>query len=68
MILTDIETSTLYTKLQWSMLLLFLAYPKDHVFALRLTCVPITLFTQNLLHCSIMSCEHVIYVTLSCDL
>jgi len=66
-----IETSTLYTKLQWSMPLLFLAYPKDHVFALRPTCILhiiMTLFTQNLLCCSIMSCDHVTYVTLSCDL
>ena len=48
-----------------------LAYPKDHVFILRPTCrlhVFIMLFIQNLLSCSLTSCEHVTSVTMSCDL
>jgi len=46
----------------------FLAYSKDHAFALRPTYVPhiiITSFFQNLLHCSLISHEHVTSVTMS---
>ena len=49
----------------------FLAYPKDYMFALRLTCILYVVMTssiQNLLHCSLTSHEHVTSVTVSCDL
>ena len=49
-----------------------LAYPKDHVFALRPTCilhVVIMSSIQNLLYCSLISYEHVTSsVMVSCDL
>ena len=48
-----------------------LAYPKDHVFALRLTYVlHIVMMSsiQNLLLCSLALYEHVTSVTMSCDL
>ena len=46
----------------------FLAYPKDYVFTLRPICVPhvvMILSFQNLLHCSLISHEHVTSVTVS---
>ena len=49
----------------------FLAYPKDHMFVLKLTYVLhviMILSFQNLLYCSLISYEHVISVTASCDL
>ena len=49
----------------------FLAYPKDHVFALRPTYilyVVITLFFQNLLYCFLILHEYMTSVTVSCDL
>ena len=49
----------------------FLAYPKDHVFALKLIYVLHVIMIssfQNLLYCSLISCEHVISVTASCNL
>ena len=48
-----------------------LAYPKDHIFALRPTyvlCIVMTSSIQNLLHCSLALHEHVTSVTVSCDL
>ena len=49
----------------------FLAYPKDYVFVLKPTCVlhvVIISSFQNLLHCFLISHEHVTYVTVTCDL
>ena len=46
----------------------FLAYSKDHAFALRLICVPhvvMMLSFQNLLYCSLILHEHVTSVTVS---
>ena len=46
----------------------FLAYSKDHVFVLKLTCVPhivMMLSFQNLLYCSLILHEHVTSVTVS---
>ena len=48
-----------------------LAYSKDHMFALRPTYVLYVVIIssiQNLLHCSLTSCEHMTSVTMLCDL
>ena len=49
----------------------FLAYPKNYMFALKLTyvlCIVMMSSIQNLLYCFLASHEHVTPVTVTCDM